>query len=90
MVNRRYLQNKKLLGRRRLSCISFDPMGAWLQRILPPRTTSYLLYLKYIVFIPFCKGFLYFCKRFSLISQQDITEFLYPALSYDAQIRNTI
>ena len=50
MVNRRYLQNKKLLGRRRLSCISFDPMGAWLQRILPPRTTSYLLYLKYIVF----------------------------------------
>lgn len=60
MVNRRYLQNKKLLGRRRLSCISFDPMGAWLQRILPPRTTSYLLYLKYIVFIPFCKGFLYF------------------------------
>ena len=49
-------KNKKLSGRRRLSCISFDPKGVWLQRNLPPQIVSYLLYF-------YCSSIIFFCKE---------------------------
>lgn len=47
------LQNKKLFGRRRLSCISFNPKGAWLQRNLPPQIISLLSYTHYNILLRF-------------------------------------
>lgn len=32
-------------GRRRRSCISFDPLGVWLQRNLPPQSPYFILIL---------------------------------------------
>ena len=49
--------NKKVFGRRRLSCISFSPKGAWLQRNLPPQI---LFVFNFILTtnVPFVKNFI--------------------------------
>ena len=49
--------NKKVLGRRRLSCISFSPKGAWLQRNLPPQILFVFTYIL-TTNVPFVKDFL--------------------------------
>ena len=54
----KYTQKKRLSGRRRISCISFNPVGAWLQRNLPPQITSFysIIIVKQLFF--FVKNFL--------------------------------
>ena len=49
--------NKKVLGRRRLSCISFSPKGAWLQRNLPPQILFVFTYILTTT-VPFVKNFI--------------------------------
>ena len=49
--------NKKVFGRRRLSCISITPKGAWLQRNLPPQILFVFTYIL-TTNVPFVKDFL--------------------------------
>ena len=49
--------NKKVFGRRRLSCISFSPKGAWLQRNLPPQILFVFTYILTTT-VPFVKNFI--------------------------------
>ena len=49
--------NKKVFGRRRLSCISFSPKGAWLQRNSPPQILFVFTYIL-TTNVPFVKDFL--------------------------------
>ncbi len=53
MVKILYFKIKKLFGRRRLSCISFDPMGAWLQRNLPPQIIIWVKPIKYMIIVQY-------------------------------------
>ena len=49
--------NKKVFGRRRLSCISFSPKGAWLQRNLPPQILFVFTFILSTI-VSFVKDFL--------------------------------
>ena len=49
--------NKKAFGRRCLSCISFSPKGAWLQRNLPPQILFVFNFILTTT-VPFVKNFI--------------------------------